>query len=109
MLAEIILLVSIITVLAFEVKLVLDGKIEDRLSVIPMVFVVLLPFCNQNLISVVPFIFLFITFLLRIFVDTYKQKVRFNIFFWILTVANMMILYFQLGFLLKNYLMTLFY
>jgi hypothetical protein len=109
MLAEIIVLVSIITVLAFEVKLVMDGKIEDRLAPIPMMFVILLPFWNQNLISVVPFIFLFITFLFRMLIDIYEQKVRFNILFWILTVANIMILYFQLGFLLKNYLMSVFY
>ena len=109
MLAEIILLVSIITVLAFEVKLVFDGKIEDRLAAIPMIFVILLPFWNQNLISVVPFIFLFITFLLRTLIDIYELKVRLNTLFWILTVSNIMILYFQLGFLLKNYLMMVFY
>lgn len=109
MLVEIIVLVSIITVLAFEVKLVMDGKIEDRLAATPMIFVILLPFWNQNLISVVPFIFLFITFLFRMLIDIYEQKVRLNILFWILTMANIIILYFQLGFLLKNYLMTVFY
>lgn len=109
MLAEIIVLVSIITVLAFEVKLVMDGKLEDRLNVVPMIFVILLPFWNQSLISVVPFIFLFITFLLRTLIDIYELKIRFNILFWILTMANIMILYFQLGFLLKNYSMTVFH
>lgn len=109
MLAEIIILVSIITVLAFEVKLVMDGKIEDGLDVVPIIFVLLLPFWNQILISVVPFIFLFITFLLRTLIDIYELKIRFNIFFWILTMANIIILYFQLGFLLKNYSMTVFY
>ena len=109
MLAEIIVLVSIITVLAFEVKLILDGKIEDRLSVIPLLITILLPFWNQNLISITPFVFLFINTLFRTLIDIYEVKDRFNSLFWISTVANVMILYFQLGFLLKNYLMTIFY
>ncbi len=109
MLAQIIVLVSIITILILEVKLIFDGKLEEKLSVMPLLITILLPFWNQNLISITPFVFLFITTLSRALIDIYEVKDRFNSLFWILTVSNVMILYFQLGFLLKNYLMTVFY
>lgn len=109
MVAGIIVLISIITILILEVKLIFDGKLEERLSMIPLLITILLPFWNQSLISVTPFVFLFICVLARTLIDIYEVKDRLNSIFWVLTVANIMILYFQLGFLIKNFLLTIVY
>ena len=94
----IIVFLSIVLLLLCEVKFLESQNINKSLYKFYLMTSILLPFWEQNLISIIPFFVLIFTNIIRIWKP--KSILLFNF----ITVTNILILYFQFGFLIKNYL-----
>ena len=92
---------GIITLGIFEINFLLDQKVSKKLMSIYLIINLILPLMSQDLISDWPFYVLFLTNFMRF---SWFDKKGFQ--FSVLSVTNLMILYFQFGFLIKNYLLS---
>jgi hypothetical protein len=97
-----IVLLGILTLGIFEVNFLLNQRVHQGLMVIYLLINIILSSVNVGLISDWPFYVLFLTNFMR-FSWFDRQGFQFSV----LSVTNLMILYFQFGFLIKNYLISL--
>jgi hypothetical protein len=101
MFAILIVLLGILTLGIFEVNFLLNQRVKQGLMSVYLIIGMILPLMDQNLISDWPFYVLLLTNFLRF---SWFDKEGFQ--FSVLSVTNLMILYFQFGFLIKNYLLS---
>lgn len=96
---ELIVILSTLVLLFSEAFFLDTGKLNLQVEKTYLIILLLLPLWNQNLVSVFPFLLLIPSFFIRGF--HYRGN---NIVFLIATCFNIGILYLQLGFLIKGFL-----
>lgn len=97
-----IVFLSMIIISIFELKFLFKAKIDDESLFFSFFLTILLPFWNQDLVSVFPFLLLIISFLLRV-----SRLSKFEWIFWATTIFNIIILYFQIGFFIRNFIISI--
>lgn len=101
MFAFLVVFLGILIIGIIEVNFLSNGKVDNKLVVVYLLINIILLLMNIDLINNFPFFILLLLNFIRLF---YFRRDGFS--FYLLSVINLMILYFEFGFLIKNYLMS---